>query len=217
MISKQKYIFLKGEADAWFKRNCKTFEKTDFRQDEICLLVTDICESYNCQLRILEVGCSGGDRLKFLSDILNCEVHGIDPSEMAVGRCRANNINALVGTADHLPYEDSFFDILIFGFCLYLCDRDDLFKIVSEANRVLKDEGWVIIKDFYAKQPMKRFYQHADEVYSYKMDYASLFTCHPNYVNYHQQLFHHKSLKMTDSSDDWVAVSAIRKLDGLGS
>ena len=39
-------------------------------------------------------------------------------------------------------------DLLIYGFCLYLCDRDYPFMIVAEAHRVLKPQAWLAILDF---------------------------------------------------------------------
>ena len=46
-----------------------------------------------------------------------------------------------MGTADKLPFEDQSVDILVYGFCLYLCDREDMFNIAAEANRVIKSSG----------------------------------------------------------------------------
>ena len=84
------------------------------------------------------------------------------------------------GTADRLPYRDGLFDVVVFGFCLYLCDREDLFRIASEADRVLNDQGWLIIHDFYSPVPTRRDYHHKTGIYSYKMDYKTLFEWHPS-------------------------------------
>jgi len=91
----------------------------------------------------------GGERLNYINHSINCSVSGVDPSLNAVNHCKLNNIDAIVGTADSLTHKDNLFDIVIFGFCLYLCDRNDLFRISMEADRVLKKEGWIIIQDFF--------------------------------------------------------------------
>ena len=61
----------------------------------------------------------------------------------------SKGISAKIGTADQLDFEDKYFDFVIFWFCLYLCDRDDLFQIAKETDRVIKNEGFIIVLDFY--------------------------------------------------------------------
>ena len=73
------------------------------------------------------------------------------------------------------------FDIVIFGFCLYLCDRKHLFRIACEADRVLKSNGYLCIIDFYSDVPYKNAYKHFSGVYSYKMDYSLMFKWNPAY------------------------------------
>jgi len=146
---KQKNIFLKSEADAWFARNKENLSRRNFEDDNIVRAISDISKSSsNTMLKILEIGCGGGERLNYISNSINCSVSGVDPSLDAVNHCKLNNIDAIVGTADSLTHKDNAFDIVIFGFCLYLCDRGDLFRISTEADRVLKKEGWIIIQDF---------------------------------------------------------------------
>ena len=100
---------------------------------------------------------------------------------------------------------------MIFGFCLYLCDREDLFRIASEADRVLRPPGWLMIMDFYSPEPRARTYQHRLDVQSYKMDYGSLFTWHPDYEIMTHKVRHHGDANYTDAPDEWVASSVLRK------
>ena len=37
----------------------------------------------------------------------------------------------MVGTAKALPLVERSVGLLIYGFCLYLCDRDDLFRMAA--------------------------------------------------------------------------------------
>ena len=62
-------------------------------------------------------------------------------------------VQVVQGAADQLYFESQTFDFVVFGFCLYLCDRDDLFEIAKEAHRVLKPTGWLVIHDFFAEPP----------------------------------------------------------------
>ena len=124
---KQKNIFLKSEADAWFDRNKENLSRRNFEDDNIVRAISDISKSSsNTMLKILEIGCGGGERLNYISNSINCSVSGVDPSLDAVNHCKLNNIDAIVGTADSFIHKDNTFDIVIFGFCLYLCDRDDI-------------------------------------------------------------------------------------------
>ena len=61
------------------------------------------------------------------------------PQKSKKNNYKLNSIK--IGTAEKLPFEENYFDILIFGFCLYLTDSEDLFKISSEAYRVTKKVG----------------------------------------------------------------------------
>ncbi len=58
---KQKSIFLKSEADAWFDRNKENLSKRDFEDDYTVKAILDISKSSsNKKLKILEIGCGGG-------------------------------------------------------------------------------------------------------------------------------------------------------------
>ena len=110
-----------------------------------------------------------------------------------------------------MPFESGFFDVVVFGFCLYLCDREDLFRIVQEANRVLKAEAWLVIHDFYSPIPIKRDYHRKQGVCTYKMDYRKLFDWHPAYTYYSHRLDPHGQVGFTDDSKECLSTSVFRK------
>ncbi|UYO93982.1 class I SAM-dependent methyltransferase [Pollutimonas sp. M17] len=212
----QKDVFLSSEADAWYERNLKAVKKIDFSIDPVSLAVLELVTTFPPEmqarrLRVLEVGCGEGRRLEWLAAKLNLDVYGIEPSALAVDKARARGITAERGTADDLPFDDATFDVLIFGFCLYLCDRQDLFRVAQEANRVLKPDSWLVINDFYAPHPIKREYHHKPGVYSYKMDYRRLFTWHPAYTCFAHKVTFHGRTEFTDDSQEWMATSVMRK------
>lgn len=213
MIVKQKEIFLQSEGDAWFTRNqqgvaCRKLPDDDALLREILDLLPVNAEG---KLKVLEVGCGDGTRLAWLKNNLNADCHGVEPSAQAVAAARAKGINALQGTADALSFDSQSFDIVIFGFCLYLCDREDLFRIASEADRVLRSPGWLLIMDFFSPTPRARTYHHRPGMQSYKMDYQTLFTWHPDYECMTHKIRHHGEASYTDDPDEWVAVSVLRK------
>ena len=114
------------------------------------------------------------------------------------------------GTAESLPFGDSLFDLVIFGFCLYLCDRHDLFRIAAEADRVLKDHGTMALYDFCTPVPYKNSYVHVEGLNSYKMDYSRLFSWNPAYrLVSHTLIPHPGSTAM--GPDHCVGVSLLHK------
>ena len=160
---------------------------------------------------VLEVGCGEAKRLAWINENMNLMCRGIDPSKKAVLGANKRGVDVLQGTADELPYADQSIDFVVFGFCLYLCDRSDLFRIAHEANRVLKPDAWVIIHDFIANTPTMREYHHLTGLYSYKMDYRKMFDWHPDYTCFSHEINPHEEPGFTDDSDEWVATSIMRK------
>lgn len=209
---KQKEIFLQSEGDAWFTRNQQGVATRELPDDDALLReIIDFLPVNTKGPKVLEVGCGDGTRLAWLKDNLHADCYGIEPSVQAVATACAKGINVQQGTADVLPFDNQSFDIVIFGFCLYLCDREDLFRIANEANRVLRMPGWLMMMDFYSPIPQARAYHHRPGVQSYKMDYRTLFTWHPDYECMTHKVRHHSEMGYTDAPDEWVAVSVLRK------
>ena len=161
--------------------------------------------------KVLEIGCGNGYRLEWLQKHTAWQCSGIEPSAKAVEDACKRGVNACQGTAEELPFSSDTFDIVIFGFCLYLCDRGDLFRIAQEADRVLVNPGWLVIHDFYSTTPYRRNYHHASGVFSYKMDYQTMFLWHPSYTCYKHSVQCHKNQCYTDERQEWVATSVLRK------
>ncbi|MCI2807806.1 class I SAM-dependent methyltransferase [Eoetvoesiella caeni] len=213
----QKDIFLASEADAWFERNHQACLERDFANDDlvariVARIVSRVSLHGGGPIKLLEIGCGEGRRLEWLAKNFNIEVYGIEPSAKAVEQACSRGVKAQRGTADTLPFETASFDIVVFGFCLYLCDRQDLFRIACEADRVLKPKAWVIINDFFSSTPMKREYHHKSGMYSYKMDYRTIFDWHPAYTCYEHKLTSHSLGDLIDDPQEWVAISLLRKV-----
>lgn len=212
---KQKEVFLQSEGDAWFNRNrqrvaCRKLPDSDALLRELLELPIINAE----KLKVLEVGCGDGTRLAWIKNNLNADCYGIEPSVQAVAVANAKGVDVRQGTAETLPFDNCSFDIVIFGCCLYLCDREDLFRIASEADRVLCSPGWLLILDFYSPVPRANIYQHCQGVQSYKMDYRKLFTWHPDYECMTHKVRLYGEINYTDAQDNWTAVSVLRKHRG---
>jgi ubiquinone/menaquinone biosynthesis C-methylase UbiE len=210
-MSRQKDAFLHSEGDAWLARNEAALASCDWSRDPVCVRVESLLAT-TPRARVLEIGCGDGSRLQQIAHQQGREVRGIDPSAQAVARARARGVDAVRATADRLPCADASNDVVIFGFCLYLCDDADLFRIAQEADRVLASCGWLLILDFEARAPVYHPYKHLAGLVSRKMDYKSMFLWHPAYTLASYEKFHHHTREWSDEPDEWVSLACLRKL-----
>jgi len=158
---KQKDIFLESEGDEWFERNRDHCEQKKMAQDPVIQSILKILDgAATSGGDLLEIGCGEAKRLDWIKGNLNIGAFGIEPSRKAVQVAQDMGLRVIRGTAEKLPFESKSFDFVVFGFCLYLCDREDLFQIGCEADRVLKNKGWVVIQDFYSKNIRINDYHH---------------------------------------------------------
>lgn len=193
---RQEDIFRKSEGTAWLVRNVDKMGKND--------LIIPLLKKLGIKPTVaFEVGCSDGWRLKKLKEEFDCKVRGIDPSLIAVDKAIAAGISVNAGTARRLWVSDYTCDLVIYGFCLYVCDRDDLFQIATEGDRVLQDKGYLVIHDFYAEEPHAVPYHHDIRLRTYKMDYARLWLANPAYRLVTQQII--------NTDDARICVSVLQK------
>ncbi len=206
----QKSAFRQGEGDRWFARNEDKLAMKAQRD----LLMSELKQAHIAPTRVLEIGCSNGWRVEAMHVAWGCAAFGIDPSSQAIqeGSTRFPDITLKAGTADDLPFDDGNFDLVVIGFCLYLCDRSDLFRIGMEVDRCISNGGHLAILDFFSSIPYRNRYQHLDSIYCYKMDYSAMFTWNPAYTLLRQTKHAHDGdSASTASRDDIVAVSLLRK------
>lgn len=165
----QKNAFFEGEGEAWFERNK---DKLTNKNDP----VLEAIEKYKLDPAVvLEIGCANGWRLDLLKKKYDCVTWGIDPAS------NGEHENILRRSADKTGMSIECFDLVIYGWCLYLVDRTDLLQISAEGDRVLQDGGYLVIYDFYSEVPIKLPYKHKDGIYTYKMDYSRLWLWNPTY------------------------------------
>jgi len=209
----QKSVFLNGEGDSWFDRNNSLSLPERIKQDFI-LKEIELLEIK--PVTVIEIGCSEGWRLNVIHELYGSECFGFDPSKKAIsnGSDIYPDINLKVGTADNIEYKSDSVDLLIVGFCLYLCDRNDLFLISKEIDRVIKNKGIIIVLDFYSEVPYKNFYEYKSDVYSYKMDYEKMFTWNPQYNLISKKISDHDRDKLVMDKNERLAVNVIQKSVG---
>jgi ubiquinone/menaquinone biosynthesis C-methylase UbiE len=198
--------------DAFFERN-RVDERElaeRIRQD----LILSALEKTGVEARtVLEVGASDGWRLEALhSRDPDLVAVGIDPSRAALrdGTRRFSGVELTRGTAERLPFSDRSFDLVILGFCLYVVDRDDLFRVAAEVERVIATSGVVALLDFHSDTPLRTPYRAIPGRYSYKMNYGEMFAWNPVYRRIHEQLAPHPGSQIDDPGGR-VAVTLLKR------
>lgn len=180
-MGKQEDIFADGEGDAWFSRNFWKMHDQE-ENDPVYDMIKHHLPGINGWA--LEFGCSNGwrlDKLRHEGRIHNG--YGIDPSMAAIanGSARFKDIELRRGTMTAHPHGANSMHLLIYGFCLYVSDPEDLFEIVTQANNILLDGGHIIIHDFDPEFPHSVPNKHVEGLVTYKMDWSQLWLSNPAY------------------------------------
>lgn len=172
-----------NESNKWFERNKDIFEsnhKTPHSIEIVGDFIEEQLNNYpNSIKRVLEIGSCFGYNMKYLSDRFGIEVYGVDASDEAIryGEHKYINDNIFLKhmVSDELEFEDDFFDFIIIGFSLYVTPRSMVMKSLCEANRVLKQGGFLSVTDFDTPLRFRRENMHNREMPVFKEDYTRMF------------------------------------------
>jgi SAM-dependent methyltransferase len=139
-----------GEYDRWFAANANVFE-SELRLLEHFLSMRPIG-------RALSVGCGSGLFEEALRgrgiSIREC----VEPSGMGAIAAR-RGLRVIRGSAEEIPYGEGEFDtVLLNGVLDYVGDPR---RALSEAHRVLRPGGWVIVADVVAEGSYGLLYELA--------------------------------------------------------
>jgi len=184
--TQQKYIYEDSEGDSWFARNIEKLEnKSYFPEIEFLVPYISPLPAAESNINFLEIGCGSGHRIHNLAQRIQSNGWGIDPSKDAIKYANINfaseksssvgQLTFIIGTADYLPFPNNFFDLVYFGFCLYVIDRELIDKVKFESNRVLKSGGKLAILDFDSVCSYEKKNIHHDALKTYKYAYETLF------------------------------------------
>ena len=209
-------LFLDGQGDEWFSHTNSEL-KVALRARQ---MLSEWCNPYKKDVkRILEIGAGNGVPLAYLCNVLDAQGVGIEPSPKAVenwplirGDVAGGAFTTLkVGLASELPFEDKSFDLVIFGFCLYLVDRSLLYQAIAEADRVLRDGGFLCIEDFDATTPYSNPYRHKEGLFSFKSDYPGIFLSSGHYHLISKRSYSYSEFKFNPDFDERVSLSMMYK------
>ncbi len=101
--------------------------------------------------KFLDVGCGAGYSMKLAQSTKECKTIGIDPEPFKFGFGRnwdndnevQSDLNIQEGTGENIPFENNSFDIVYSSHVLEHVNDEQ--KVLSELNRVVKNDGTVII------------------------------------------------------------------------
>jgi SAM-dependent methyltransferase len=133
--------------DGWFERHAALYESE----------LAALCELMPAEGEGLEVGVGTG-RFALPLGI----TRGVEPSAPMREIARSRGVDVLDGVAEHLPYSDDCFDLLLI--VTTICFVDDVGAALMEARRVLRPSGSILIGFVDRESPVGRYYlEHKSE------------------------------------------------------
>lgn len=217
----QDKLFNEGEGNKWFQRNKKALTDGD-KPDWPCHILSMLGGNEKIG-SVLELGCANGWRLNRLRSILgnDCRYVGIDASREAIedGLERHPGLVLHQAVLTDVPIEEEF-DLAIVNFVLHWVDRRTLLKSIGEIDRMIRDGGFLILGDFLPDFPQRRHYHHCpgDAVYTYKQDYAAIFTALGTYREIARVTYNHDApelmIQSCSSAERGVCVLLQKSLTG---
>ena len=210
-MKNQEIAFLNTEGDKWFIRNK---EKIKNNSEDISLLSNWLLPYQNQINNILEIGSGAGNKLAQLCLELNAIGLGVDPSKKAVdfANKKYNKIcKYTVATADNLSFIKNEFDLVHFGFCLYLISRTNINIVIKQADKLVKPGKFLSIIDFDPHTSFENDYVHSKGLKSYKTNYYKMFCDLGNYSLINKFSFSETSFCFSKKENDRICLALLFK------
>lgn len=212
-MEKQDSIFLKTESDAWFARN-KAALKTWNPETDLPLRLLSL---YDLKpKRVIEIGASCGFRVAHVAKKYGAEGYAVEPSKEAIafGQQQFPDIHFDSGLASNVPV-DGIFDLVIVNFVLHWIDRSTVMSSISEIDRLVAENGFLLLGDFLPGAPCRVKYHHRPDetVFTYKQDYSAICTRAGSYQVIAQLTTVHTAQTLSASANDGnrIHASLLRK------
>jgi ubiquinone/menaquinone biosynthesis C-methylase UbiE len=117
---------------------------------------------------VLEVGCGDGRLTEIISDV-SSSIFALDPDRDSLDEARrlqGSRISLILGSGEHLPLVDNSVDTVIFSLSLH--HHPDPGSALSQAHRVLREGGCILVLEPEAEGPTNRLFRlihNEDESY----------------------------------------------------
>jgi len=141
---------------------------------------------------------------------------GVDPSHQMADLSRKRGIDVVEEAAEALPFDNSSFDFILM--VTTICFVDDLKQSFQEANRVVNDQGFIVIgfvdkesglgREYQKKKEKSRFYREAS---FYTVDEVVEVLKKTGFIDFQfrQTLFSQHS--------KWLTIEPVKKGSGEGA
>lgn len=109
-------------------------------------------------MNVLDIGCGTGTHLK-LYQKQNCNIYGVDMSAAMIEVARkklGDRATLVLGNATNLEFGNGQFDLVLFSTVLHEMSQKVREAVLTEAKRVLKENGRILLIDFHPG-PIKKF------------------------------------------------------------
>ncbi len=102
---------------------------------------------------VLDIGCGRGPTVEYLEKKFSLNSFGIDPSKILLreGKNKNPNLKIKEGKGENIPFDNETMDGAFAECTLSL--MEDLDKTIREVHRILRERGYFVITDVYAKNP----------------------------------------------------------------
>ncbi len=202
--SKQDECYLNSEGDDFFQRNFANKEIPDLRLNKK-IIYNEIKESEISYKKVLEFGGNYGDLLynmKKNNDAEEC--FNVEASKDAIEFGKANfkdQINFIHGTIanNHIIDDkkfENYFDLIIIDDVFDWVSRETIFQSITNIDNLLKEGGYIFIRDFYPDKNTKNQNHHVKDgsVYNFKVknSHAEIFLTSGMYEIEWQKIFFDK-------------------------
>ena len=97
---------------------------------------------------------------------------GIEPSTKMATIAKNRGINVKIGNGENLSYKDKEFDYILIA--ITICFVQEPEKVISEANRVLRDKGKIILGIVDRDSFLGKFYQEKKSIFYKEANFFSV-------------------------------------------
>ncbi len=167
------------EADSFFNRNKASWSNLNTLRDSKKEILNLLKKRINLKnKKILEIGCFIGDLLFYLKKKYKCKVHGVEPSSLACKYAKKKfSINIENSTFASSKFfsislkNHKKFDLIIIDDVFSWIDRSLILQTVCVIDWILKDNGYIFIRDFSPKSSfaVKNRHSKKKKIYNFKL------------------------------------------------
>ena len=163
-------------------------------------------------LNVLEIGCFIGDLLNHLKKKNNCKVKGVEPSNKAClyakKKFNLKLINSTFFNSNYFGANKKYqnkFDLIIFDDVLSWIERDLILQCLSSADWMLKEEGYIYLRDFAPRQnfAVRNHHWPKKNIYNFKQakGHKNIFLETGKYIEIFSKQYRTSKLQIIKSSN----------------